>query len=68
MTKNQSNIEVSKIIDKAYALGVKDALKKTLPTDKECADWYDLNIDEDNATVSSSIYKFRVWLKERSLK
>ena len=37
----------------------------SLPTDAECEEWYDLNIDESIATVSSSIYKFRLWLKER---
>ena len=36
-----------------------------LPTDEEVAKWYEENIDESTATVSSSIYKFRLWLKDR---
>ena len=36
-----------------------------LPTDWEVAEWYDLNIDPNDATVSSAIYKFRLWLKDR---
>lgn len=39
-------------------------IPKLLPTDKEVEDWYNLNIDENTATVSSSIYKFRLFLKE----
>ncbi len=37
---------------------------KLLPTDEDVAKWYDENIDEKVATVSSSIYKFRLFLKE----
>jgi hypothetical protein len=34
-----------------------------MPSDKEVSEWYELNIDNDSA--SSAIYKFRMWLKER---
>jgi hypothetical protein len=42
-------------------------IEQLLPTDEEVAQWYDANIDDDIATVSSSIYKFRLWLKDRLL-
>lgn len=35
-----------------------------LPTDAEVAKWYDECIDENIATVSSSIYKFRLFLDD----
>lgn len=35
---------------------------KLLPNDKEVEDWYNDNIDESIASVSSSIYKFRLFL------
>ena len=66
MNKEETVIEISKIVDKAYNLGVKETLKRVLPTDKECAEWHDLNIDDNDASVSSSIYKFRLWLQERA--
>lgn len=37
---------------------------KLLPTDEEVAKWYDENIDPNDSTVSSSIYKFRLFLRE----
>lgn len=39
-----------------------------LPTDEEVAQWYDLNIDPNDSTVSSSIYKFRLFLKDNITK
>jgi len=59
--------DISNILDRGYALGVKETKKKILPTDSECEKWYEDNIDENIATASSSIHKFRLWLKERSL-
>lgn len=35
-----------------------------LPTDEEVSKWYDLTIDPNNASVSSSIYKFRLYMKD----
>lgn len=58
--------DISNIIDRGYALGVKETKKKILPIDAECEKWYSENIDESIATVSSSIHKFRLWLKNRS--
>lgn len=51
-------------IEKVFETTYKGVLKIVLPTDKECDDWYDLNIDNDSA--SSAIYKFRLWLKDRA--
>ncbi len=42
-----------------------EAASRGLPTDEEVAKWYADNIDEKIATVSSSIYKFRLWLNDR---
>ncbi len=39
-------------------------LEDLLPTDEEVAKWYDLNIDPNDATVSSGIYKFRLFLRD----
>ncbi len=38
---------------------------KIMPTDDECSVWYTNNIGAD-CSASSGIYKFRLWLKERS--
>lgn len=40
-------------------------IDELLPSDAEVEQWYTDNIDEDIATVSSSIYKFRLYLKDR---
>lgn len=42
-----------------------DTLKNSLPTDQETCDWYNDNIDKD-CSASSAVYKFRLWLVERS--
>ncbi len=39
---------------------------KIIPTDIETNAWFDLLISKD-CSASSAIYKFRLWLKERSL-
>jgi len=43
---------------------MKITAENILPTDQEVSDWYANNIDESIATVSSSIYKYRLWLKD----
>jgi hypothetical protein len=40
-------------------------IKELLPSDAEVEQWYADNIDEGTATVSSSIFKFRLWLADR---
>ncbi len=35
-----------------------------LPTDKEVSIWYETEIEESTATVSSSIHKFRYFLEQ----
>lgn len=40
-------------------------LKQILPTDIEVNDWFEYNIDSE-CSASSAIYKFRLWLKQRS--
>lgn len=39
-------------------------LEDFLPTDADVSQWYDLNIDPNDSTVSSSIYKFRLYMRE----
>lgn len=42
-----------------------DIRKAAMPTDKEVQEWWDLNIGDYTASASSSIYKYRLWIKER---
>lgn len=45
---------------------LKERLTILLPTDEEVEQWYSDNIDESIATVSNSIYKFRLYLNDRA--
>ena len=49
--------------DEAQAKSGRTVVRNFLPTDEEVGEWFDINIDNDSA--SSAIYKFRLWLNDR---